>query len=119
MDISMKEIANGEVSPARLANLLQGSTYATLLVEYGRTMVPLRDIAESVLGMAPERACVLASRGEIMVPSFKAGGPRSPWLVHLWDLAQHVDAQRVKAGSRYVLVEEDESNRVAVEEAGA
>ena len=119
MDISMKEIANGEVSPARLAAALKGSTYATLLVEYGRTMVPLRDIAEPILGMAPERACVLAARGEIMVPSFRAGGPRSPWLVHLYDLAQHIDAQRVQAGSRHVLVDDTEPEQAADLEAGA
>ncbi len=106
MKLTTQEIADGTISPARLAALLQGSTYATLLVEYGRTVVPLRELAETFLGIAPERASMQAKRGELDLPVFKTGGSRSPWLVHLYDLAHHIDAQRVYAGSRHVVDEE-------------
>lgn len=105
MHISAQQIADGTISPSRLAALLQGSTYATLLVEYGRTVVPLRELAETFLGMAPERASQQAKRGELDLPVFKTGGSRSPWMLHLYDLAQHIDAQRAGAGSRHVVRE--------------
>jgi hypothetical protein len=105
MHISLQEIADGRLSPARLAALLQGSTYATLLVEYGRTVVPLRELAETFLGMSPERASSLAKKGELDLPVFKTGGSRSPWMLHLFDLSKRIDAQRVGAGSKHVVEE--------------
>ena len=88
-----------QVSAARLTALLRGSTYASLLVEYGTTVVPLRDLAQPYLGCSVDRACVMAQKGELALPAFRMGGQRSPWLVHLFDLAKFVDAQRTSAGS--------------------
>jgi hypothetical protein len=105
MHISLQEIADGRLSPARLAALLQGSTYATLLVEYGRTVVPLRELAQVFLGMSPERASSMAKRGVLELPAFKTGGRSSPWMIHLYDLAHHIDAARIGAGSQHVVEE--------------
>ena len=95
-----------QVSAARLTALLRGSTYASMLVEYGRTVVPLSELAEPYLGCTVDRACVMARDGELALPAFRMGGQRSPWLVHLYDLAQFVDGQRTGAGSRNVTGED-------------
>ena len=105
MDQSLEDIADGQISAARLAALLRGSTYATLLVEHRSTVVPLRDIAKPYLGTSVERAQVMANRGDLELPCFRLGNQRSPWLVHLFDLAQHIDAQRAEAGSKHVVEE--------------
>ena len=93
------DLASGRVSATRLHNLLRGSTYAALLIQYGRAVVPLRELSESMLGTTPERAQVMAKRGELGLPVFRALGPRSPWQIHLYDLAAHIDARRIEAGS--------------------
>ena len=106
MNPPFNDIADGRISAFRLAALLQGNTYASLLVEHGTPVVPLREVSSALLGMTPERACVLAKRGALSVPVFRAGGPRSPWLLHLFDLAQHIDAQRADAGSTHITATE-------------
>jgi hypothetical protein len=105
MDIAVPSVTGGRISATRLAALLRGSTYATLLIEHGSTVVPLRDLAETMLGTSGERAHTMANKGQLDLPVFRAGGRRSPWLVHLYDLAQHIDAQRTLAGSANVHVE--------------
>ena len=102
------DLASGRVSATRLHNLLRGSTYAALLIQYGRAVVPLRELSESMLGTTPERAQVMAKRGELGLPVFRALGPRSPWQIHLYDLAQHIDARRTEAGSVDVATFPDE-----------
>ena len=102
------DLASGRVSATRLHNLLRGSTYAALLVQYGRAVVPLRELSESMLGTTPERAQVLAKAGELGLPVFRALGPRSLWQVHLYDLAQHIDARRTEAGAVDVATFPDE-----------
>ena len=95
------DLASGRVSATRLRNLLRGSTYAALLVQYGRAVVPLRELSESMLGTTPER-------GQLGLPVFRALGPCSPWQMHLYDLAQHIDARRTEAGSVDVATFPDE-----------
>ena len=109
MDQSLEDNADGQISAARLAALLRGSTYATLLVEHRTTVVPLRDIAKPYLGTSVERAQVMANRGELELPVFRLGNQRSPWLVHLYDLAQHIDTHRAGAGSTAIYEEEVQS----------
>ena len=99
------DIADGQISAARLAAVLRGSTYASLLVEYGRTTMPLSDLCEPYLGMSSERATIMAREGTLVLPAFRLGGQRSPWLVHLFDLAHHIDAQRGAAGAAHVYAE--------------
>ena len=105
---NFNDLSSGRVSATRLHNLLRGSTYAALLVQYGRAVVPLRELSESMLGTTPERAQVLAKRGELGLPVFRALGPRSPFQIHLYDLAQHIDARRTEAGSVDVATFPDE-----------
>ena len=105
MEQSLNNIADGQISAARLAALLRGSTYASLLVEHGHTTVPLADLCEPVLGMSVDRASVMARDGGLGLPAFRLGNQRSPWLVHLFDLAQYIDEQRVGAGSSHVFRE--------------
>ena len=102
------DLASGRVSATRLNNLLRGSTYAALLIQYGRAVVPLRELSESMLGTTPERAQVMAKRGELGLPVFRALGPRSPWQIHLYDLAQHIDTRRTEAGAVDVATFPDE-----------
>jgi len=105
---NFNDLASGRVSATRLHNLLRGSTYAALLVQYGRAIVPLRELSEPMLGTTPERAQVLAKAGELGLPVFRALGPRSPWQIHLYDLAQHIDARRTEAGAVDVATFPDE-----------
>ena len=97
MDITIEAIAEGRITANQLAALLQGNTYATLLVEYERTVVSLSSLAEPIFGLNDERVKQLAKSGQLPLPVFKLGGPRSPWMVHLADLAKLVDIQRAAA----------------------
>ena len=97
MDLTVEAIAEGKISANELAALLQGNTYATLLVEYERTVVPLSDLAEPVFGMTEVRAKEMAKLKQLPLPVFKLGGMRSPWMVHVADLATLVDTQRAAA----------------------
>ncbi len=99
MQTASNASADTQISAARLADLLRGSTYASLLIQYGRSTVPLADLSETFLGISVDRAQVMARDGTLVLPAFRLGGQRSPWLVHLYDLAQHIDAQRGAAGS--------------------
>jgi hypothetical protein len=105
MEQSLSDVADSTISASRLAALLRGSTYATLLVEHGSAVVALRELAGPYLGTSGERAHILANKGDVGLQVFRAGGSRSPWLVHLYDLAQHIDALRSEAGSEHVVEE--------------
>jgi hypothetical protein len=100
MDLTVEAIAEGKITAAELAALLQGNTYATLLVEHEHTMVPLSKLAEPIFGLNEERAKTLAKADSMPLPVFKLGGLRSPWMVHLADLAQLIDTQRAAAAKR-------------------
>jgi hypothetical protein len=109
MEKSLSDAVDSTISASRLTALLRGSTYATLLVEHGSAVVPLRELAEPYLGTSVERAHIMAKQGIVGLPVFRAGGSRSPWLVHLYDLAKHIDAQRSEAGSEHVVEETEEA----------
>ena len=63
-------------------------------MEHGSALVPLAELAERHLGLAPARAAEYAQRGALALPAIRVGRQKSPWLVHLRDLAGLIDAQR-------------------------
>jgi hypothetical protein len=100
MDLTVEAIAEGKITAAELAALLQGNTYATLLVEHEHTMVPLSKLCEPIFGLNEERAKQLAKSDGMPLPVFRMGGLRSPWMIHLADLAELIDTQRTAAAKR-------------------
>ncbi len=88
-----------ELSQVRAAALAAGSTYEALMAEHGGALVALEKVAP-LLGLSAGRATHLAGRGGLPVPAFKLGSVKSPWLVHLFDVACRVDALRIAGAGR-------------------
>ena len=97
MDLSTNAITEGTTTVAEIRALLERDTYTTLLMVYEATMVPLSTIAEPYLGLNEERARYLAKRDMLPLPVFRLGGNRAPWMLHLADLSELIDAQRAAA----------------------
>ena len=68
-----------------------------LLAQYGKTDVPLADIAGDYLGMTQKEANTRATRAALPFPAYRVGSNKSPWLVRVTDLAAYLDAEREKA----------------------
>jgi hypothetical protein len=100
MDLTVEALAEGKITATDLAALLQGNTYATLLIEHGQTMVPLSKLAEPIFGLKELRAIQLAKTNSLPLPVFKLGGVRSPLMIHMADLAELIDTQRAAAAKR-------------------
>ena len=73
------------------------NTYFALMAELQKGFVPLESICADYLGMDYKTALRLASTQQLPVPVFKAGSQKSPWLVSLHDLAEHIDKRREEA----------------------
>lgn len=75
-------------------------TLFLLMATYGSvTAVRLDDVADLYFGMAPQTAKAKATAGLLPVPAFRAS-QKSPYLIHLVDLAEYIDAQRQAAAER-------------------
>lgn len=61
--------------------------------------VKLEDITEHYFGISPRTAQARATAGKLPVPAFRVN-QKSPYLVHLVDLAQYIDDQRQTAIDR-------------------
>ena len=94
MDLSTDAITEGRTTVAEIKALLERDTYTTLLMEFEHTMIPLSAIAEPYLGLNEERARFLAKRDQLPLPVIRLGGKRSPWMLHLADLATLIDHRR-------------------------
>lgn len=72
-------------------------TITMLFARFETAAVGLEDVAQEYFGLSPEQAKRQAGRGELPVPAFRMGKAKAPWLIHLEDLAKHIDQAREQA----------------------
>ena len=72
---------------------MTNTTHEVLLARYGSPTVPLVDIAEEFLGLSSRKAQEYANKGQLPLPAFRLGSRKSPYQVHLKDLAKLIDQQ--------------------------
>lgn len=77
------------------------NTVFLLLAQYGTAQVPLEVCCGDFFGMSSDRAAYAAGRHQLPVPAFKAGGPKSPWLVDIRELAAWIDKRRAEASEEW------------------
>lgn len=74
------------------------NTAFLLMAQYERTALPLNEISEEYFGLSPEEANRRAKLNRLPVPTFQlVQSQKSPRLVHIEDLAKHIDTQRSEA----------------------
>lgn len=74
------------------------NTMFLLMAEFEKVNIPLSDIAEKYLGMRPSTADQKATEGKLPIATFRIGNTqKAPRLVHVQDLADHIDKQRKDA----------------------
>ena len=71
------------------------NTLYFLMAEFQTVTPALSNICEKYLGMKPATAEKKALLGELAIPTFRIGeSQKAPRLVHLEDLASHIDKAR-------------------------
>jgi hypothetical protein len=74
------------------------NTLYFLMAEFETVTPALSDICEKYLGMKPRTAEDKAAIGRLPIPTFRLGDTqKAPRLVHLEDLASHIDKMRQDA----------------------
>ena len=74
------------------------NTAFLLMAQFERATVPLAEIAEEYLGMTAPVAQREALMHNLPIPTFRLrDSNKSPLLVHIDDLAAHIDQARAKA----------------------
>lgn len=74
------------------------NTVLLLMAEFESAEIPLADISERYFGVKPgEKMLRMASRQQFPVPVHRLGSQRSPWMVHVRDLADYIDRQAEQA----------------------
>lgn len=74
------------------------NTAMLLAARFESPTIPLDAIAEEFFGLSPAKAQRYAGENSLPVPAIRlANSVRSPWLVHIDDLASHIDTQRKAA----------------------
>ena len=73
------------------------NTTFLLMAEYGTAVIPLEIVAERYLGLDTRAAKARAKHGELPFPAYRDASQKAPWLVHVSDLAEWIDAERAKA----------------------
>lgn len=66
-------------------------TIFLLMAEFDTPTIPLEDIREKYFGLSKDEASKKAKQHALPVPAFRMGGQRSPWFVHVEDLAKYID----------------------------
>lgn len=68
------------------------NTLMLLMARYETATIPLEDIREEYFNVTSKRESDAKARShDYPIPVFKLGGQRSPWMVHIKDLAAHID----------------------------
>lgn len=71
------------------------NTAFLLMAQLNKAIVPLDEISDEYLGLAPRTAQNYAKAGKLPFPAFRSGnGNKAPWLVNVNDLAAYLDKQR-------------------------
>lgn len=78
------------------------NTLYFLMAEFETVTPALSEICEKYLGVKPATAEKKALLGELALPTFRIGeSQKAPRLVHLSDLAEHIDRSRKEARELY------------------
>lgn len=78
-------------------------TAMLLMAQYEKTTLALEDICETYFACARHTALQRAKAGTLPVPAFQLGNSqKSPWFVHIDDLAKLIDQQRAEAKKDWV-----------------
>ncbi|WP_417763958.1 pyocin activator PrtN family protein [Shewanella sp.] len=78
---------------------MHSPTLFMLMASYGGPTIKLDSISETYFGMAPKTAQAKATAGLLPIPAFRAS-QKSPYQVHLADLAHYIDSKRDEASYR-------------------
>ncbi|WP_413479581.1 pyocin activator PrtN family protein [Vibrio hibernica] len=81
-------------------------THHILLMRYSnRVVLAVEEIAEDYLGLATSTAKRKAALGTLPFPVFQLGDSiRSPYVVHLDDLAKHIDKRCAEAEAMWKML---------------
>lgn len=71
-------------------------TIFLLMAEFNSPTIPLEQIREKYFNLSKAEAERKAKRHDLPVPVFRTGGQRSPWFVHVEDLANWIDELQAK-----------------------
>ncbi|WP_370429331.1 pyocin activator PrtN family protein [Klebsiella aerogenes] len=78
------------------------NTLYFLMAEFDTVAPQLAEVCEKYLGIKPATAEKKALLGELALPTFRIGeSQKAPRLVHLSDLAEHIDKARKEARELY------------------
>lgn len=70
-------------------------TALMLFARHEKALLPLDEICQEYLGLSPQEARRAVSKGELGVKAVQLrDSSKAPWLVHIDDLAAHVDRLR-------------------------
>lgn len=73
------------------------NTVFLLMAEFQTATIALADVSERYFGMKPATAEKKAVLGQFPVPTFRANdSQKAPRMMHIQDLADHLDEQRRK-----------------------
>lgn len=79
------------------------STYFALMAEFGSGTIELSEICEKYFGLKKHRARIMANRHQLPIPVFRAvDSQKSPLLVNIADLAEHLDKMHARAKQEYL-----------------
>ncbi|ECJ3939271.1 pyocin activator protein PrtN [Salmonella enterica subsp. salamae] len=80
------------------------NTLYFLMAEFETVTPTLADISEKYLGMKPRTAEDKAALGRLPIPTFRLGDTqKAPRLVHLEDLAHHIDKMREESKKQHAV----------------
>jgi len=73
-------------------------TVMLLMAQYEKPVIPLKEICTEYFGLAPATAAQKAVSATLPIPSIRLGNSqKSPWMVHIEDLAEFIDDKRREA----------------------
>jgi hypothetical protein len=76
---------------------MKTSTYFALMAEFGAGQVELGRVCEKYFGLIASAAKTKAAMHQLPVPAFRGASQKSPWLISIADLAEHLDERREAA----------------------
>ena len=73
-------------------------TEMLLMAQYEKPVIPLEYICQEYFGLAPASAKQKASSATLPIPAVRLGNSqKSPWVIHIFDLAKYIDEKRQEA----------------------
>lgn len=79
------------------------NTFFALMAEYGTAHIPVEKCSY-LFGMSPKKACEMAGRQGLPIPTFRIGSQKSPWLIDAQKLAEYLDNIKIQANKEWTKV---------------